>query len=344
MRLPTVTDIRRLCGDALLASLDHMAYTGSFDCQALGTISTSVSRRWMDKGGYYYIASLYLQLGEADKASDLLRSAGRPSAEMKYFLMVLQHSKTAGLPLPKLNCSELKCLQYLQQHYCDSVSIAGVGSENKCVTWQDNCSGLQDLFRSTDYFAVVGNAPYNRARTESATESATASVADDNRIVLKADCASVCFNNYAVNPRIVGDASIHVVTPSWHFDPPHPDQHLVITGNSVFYRRSRVWQKFLDCPRCAGIHTLPRSLWSGLVEELQASPSAGLLFLAFLDSHCDLTNRHGLIAGFSSNLPTQNHSYDEVPLSDRHDWIREIPMRQRIEKNIQQKASSLKIE
>lgn len=324
MRLPTTTDIKRLFGDERMAMLDRLAYSGSFDCELLDKVAVGFSGKGADKGLIYYVASLYLQLGETTKAGTLLRSAGRPSAEMKYFLMVLQHCKTTGLPLPKLCSREQRCLEYLQGYCCGAVSSTGIGDS------QDIGCSLSSVFHGKDKFSVVGNAPANDAVI-------------NEKIELTEDCASVCFNNYSSNPRIVGEALIHVVTPAWRFTQPHINQHLVITGNSVFYRRSRVWRKFLDCPPCAGIHTLPRQLWSELVEALQASPSAGLLFISYLERYCDLAEKQGLIAGFSGKVPTSNHSYDREPLSDRHNWPEEKLIQHRLLQNLATKSGSLKI-
>jgi len=320
VQVPNAINIRRILGGSPLRALDQMAYSGYFDCESLDSMATIVQRaRGPGKGLVYYLASLYLQLGEAEKATEMVRSVGRASAEMKWFSMLMLHCQSLGLPCPRLGSVDQQCLDYLQQKYSGSIRLT-----------QSNACGLENLVRARSGFAVIGNAP-----------SATSS--DEVAFSLSGECVSFCFNNYHCNPRIEGAAVVHVVTPSWRSAKQVPGEHLVITGNSIFHRRSKVWRRFADRPPYVGIHTAPRALWASLVNDLQASPSAGLLLLSWLESTFDVTDKQGLVAGFSTGAPERNHSYDREPASAAHNWRAEAQIRTDILEKMRAKTLSLRV-
>ena len=311
MRVANAINIRRCLGGEQLRVLDRMAYSGCFDNQALDSIATAITGRFGSKGLMYYLASLYLQLGETAKAGDLVKIAGRASSEMKWFMMLMLYCRGSGLPCPRLNRNDEQCLEYLQETY------SGVVGANSPRSGNIADSGLTHLFESKSEFAVIGNAPSD--------------VMDANhQILLSEDCLSICFNNYFLNPRIEGEAVVHVVTPSWRSAEQAYGRHLIITGNAIFHRRSKVWRRFTGRLSYAGIHTVPRGIWSSLVEQLGASPSAGLLLLSCLENHLDIKDKDALVAGFSDVEPVQNHSYDREPVSAAHNWVAEVQMRRQI--------------
>jgi|GEM_PF-7116748 len=150
--------------------------------------------------------------------------------------------------------------------------------------------------------------------------------------------ALIYFNDYKKNTRISSNATIHVVTPSWDMQGGSSSSALCITGNDIFYRRSRVWQRFISNRDCKSLYTLPKSLWASLYRELGTSPSAGLLILALM---ADISARHphklsGYVAGFSSGRPATNHQYDSTPASKRHNWEHETIIRKRIVEKLRQ--------
>ena len=330
MRVANAFDLRRCFKGEHLRALDWMAYSGSFDSTALDHIADALSARSGSKGLKYYLASLYLQLGEADKVDALLNTTGMASSEMKWFAMLMLYCRYRELPLPRLKRSDDQCLDYLQEKYLSFKNPAAFQSEQSSVK-QFTC-----LLQSKKYFAVIGNAPVSTTDT-------------DSRFQLTDDCLSVCFNNYHLNPRIEGQAFVHVVTPSWRSGGQWRSggrvhgKHLIITGNSIFHRRSKVWRRFSDQPRYTRIHTVPREIWSSLVEKLGASPSAGLLLLSYFVRHLDINDKDGLVAGFSEDIPVQNHSYDSDPVSLAHNWIAEAAMRGKILQSIGSKTRSLRV-
>ncbi len=323
VQLAKAVNIREYLGGSQLRALDKMAYSGCFDSQTLDDIAAAVlSRRCSGKALVYYAASLYLQLGEADKARDLLRGTGRASREMKWFSMLMLYCRGTGLACPRLSRGGSQCLDYLQEKYSGSVGVSQTLPDTALL------SRLADLVNVKSGFSVIGNAP----------------AADvDDRISLREDHLSICFNNYHLNARIEGDADVHVVTPSWRSAQQVPGRHLIITGNSIFYRRSKVWRRFEDRPSYVGIHTVPRNLWCSLVEQLGASPSAGLLLLSCLEKYIDVTGKDGLVAGFSERVPTQNHSYDREPISPAHNWPAEVKLRQTLLQRIEKNTRSLHV-
>ena len=324
MRVANAFNLHRCFRGEHLRALDWIAYSGSFDSAALDHIADALSARSGSKGLIYYLASLYLQLGETDKVDALLKTTGKASSEMKWFAMLMLYCRYRELPLPRLKRSDDQCLDYLQEKYLNFKSPADFQSE------QSSVKQFTRLLQSKKHFAVIGNAPV------SATDT-------DNRFQLTDDCLSICFNNYHLNPRIEGQAIVHVVTPSWRSGGQVHGKHLIITGNSIFHRRSKVWRRFSDQPPYTGIHTIPREIWSSLVEKLEASPSAGLLLLSYFERHPDISDKDGVVAGFSDDVPVQNHSYDSDPVSSAHNWIAEMEMRRKILQSIGCKTRSLRV-
>ncbi len=276
-----------------LHSISRLAATGKFDRALLDRyVSYLVESKLADcKPLVYYLASLYLQLNHHGAATDLLASVGVASSDMKWFAAVMIHAMTYSLALPKLTQRERLCLVFLQQHL--------LTSEQSMARLVSDC----------DQVAVVGNAPGQRF------------------VGFPDNTCSFYFNNYARNPRIVGEPLVHVVTPSWKVIRPLSGQHLCITGNSIFHRRSKVWRRFLDRPAYSGIHTLPQPLWRDLHTELQAPPSAGATVLCYLARYANLNGKRICVGGFSEDAAGVNHSYDRVPLSARHNWSRESILR-----------------
>ena len=304
--------------------LDWMAYSGSFDATALDSLADALSGRSSSKGLVYYLASLYLQLGETDKVDGLLKTTGKASSEMKWFAMLILYCRCRGLPLPRLKRKDDQCLDYLEEKY------SGFENIHLLQSGQSFVKQFTRLLQSKKHFAVIGNAPVSASDP-------------NNRFHLSDDCLSICFNNYHLNPRIEGQAIVHVVTPSWRSDGQVHGKHLIITGNSIFHRRSKVWRRFNDERSYIGIHTVPREIWSWLVEKLGASPSAGLLLLSYLARDLGISEKVGLVAGFSDHVPVQNHSYDSDPVSSAHNWIAEAALRRKILQSIGCKTRSLRV-
>lgn len=320
LRLPTATKLRRIFGGDSLRRLDWMAYSGTFDCQVLDEVAaTIVSDKGVNKGLAYYIASLYLQLGELERATDLLRLTGRATGEMKWFSMVLLHCHDVGLASPRLNNADKRCLHFLQEKYHTSILV-----DSACHP------GLDSILQKKRDVVVIGNAP-----SEAVSRPGEFSISDD--------CVSFLFNSFHLNNRIDGDATVHVVTPSWRPEKRVRGSYLIMTGNSIFYRRSKVWRRFVEQPDYTGIYTVPRELWASLINDLQASPSAGLLVLSMLEKYVDLSAKTAFVGGFSDGVPVLNHSYDSEPLSASHNWEQEHQLRNRVLDNIRKKALSLQI-
>lgn len=290
-------------------AINQLAASGHFDTCILDGILSSLHNSGLinDKPVTYYLASLYLQLGDNAQASELLKHAGKATRELKWFASLMLHAIDGKLPLPMLSSRERRCLDYL-------------GSR---VQVSDNA--MANLFFLRDSFAVVGNAP----------GSLVVDSGDNS--------CKVFFNEYQKNPRLQGNPTLHVVTPSWNPINPVTVRHLCITGNNIFHRRSRVWRKFLCLPEYEQVYTLPQSLWRELSQELEAPPSAGMALLAYVADYVELTGKAGLVGGFSSVVENTNHSYDAVPLSSRHNWSGEIHLRQKYLSSIKKGADSLSV-
>jgi len=273
----------RLCGE-----LDGLARAGHFDAELLHSIRARSENR-TSKSLRYYLASLYLQLGDTSSADALLDISVSASSAMKRFCNLLIYSRQCGYPIPSLSTDEGDCLDYLER-VLGSMPFASVASQH---------SGI----------LICGNAP------------------GDKPVECPDSWCKLYFNDYPDNPRIADIATVHVVTPSWKNLSSVSSNYLFITGNDIFYRRSNVWRRFIDCQHFHSIFTAPRALWADLYSRLGCPPSAGLLMLSYIESlfsqgviAADMPVK---VAGYSSNQTGVNHAYDSVPASERHNWAEE---------------------
>ncbi len=281
---------------ALYTQLDTLARTGEFDVDALNGIRSHKLARATPELRYY-LASLYLQINEAASARELLTNLPARACMIWYF-SVLKFCCENTLALPRLSAEQTLCIDYLSR------------------VIDNNPSSMARLVQEHAGFSVVGNAP------------------GDGPVTHRGDYCSFYFNDYACNDRIVGEASVHVVTPSWEVSRKYVSESLCISGNNIFHRRSRVWQKFCGYNEYRSIYTFPRTLWASLSLELNASPSAGLLMLEYLNhafkfQQLPIGVIDGLVAGFSEGVPVVNHQYNKEPASKRHNWEMESLIRKR---------------
>ncbi len=279
-----------------LKLLDSMARSGNFDFQLLESFFQK-NATISNPDVRYYLASLLLQLDKFDIAREILEGYA-PRREMKWYFAVLKFCTEQNLKLPKLSFDEIQCIDYLSEV---------VNPSHLTVI---------DRIAECEGFAVVGNAP------------------GSERFVHSSALCAFYFNDYELNERITNSATIHVVTPSFQMSHTDSSKALCITGNCIFHRRSLVWRKFINEQSYQSIYTVPRTLWSGLSYELNASPSAGILILGWLASELsggslkkELVS--GVVAGFSSGVPAMNHTYDSEPASKRHNWANEVTVRAR---------------
>lgn len=293
---------------ALFRQLDGLAATAEYDTKLLDQFRNS-NTVYRSRETVYYLASLYLHVGNTSAADELLSRFDTASVVMKRFFHVLAYSLRCHLPVPKLSTQEVRCVRFL---------------EGKINPESDT---LEQSVLKSGGFSVVGNAP----------GASFMSPHIGTRFY---------FNSYANNRRISEDASIHVVTPSWNKKLTRNAGAICITGNDIFYRRSRVWQKFKNDYNYNAIFTVPANLWNSLYNELSTSPSAGLLILGMMNSIAEKYpgRLSGYVAGFSSGMPEVNHQYDAVPASIRHDWEAEAVVRERLLYALNSSCSSLIVE
>lgn len=312
---------------SLFDQLNTLAATGEYDVAVLNRIKES--SRQLSKVNAYYLASLYLHLNEEALADDILASMNTASREMKKFFHVLSYSLRNNLPHPRLTPLERKCIYYLDG-----------------VLKSDPTHHIAFLMRMGG-FSLIGNAP-------------------GEPIAGQLNTCKYYFNSYYKNSRIKDSASVHVVTPSFNNEWVVQSDVLCITGNDIFYRRSRVWRKFLRDHRYSCIYTVPRTVWCSLYKELGASPSAGLLMLRYITAIADGNPQKltGHVAGFSASQaipdrqqaskaagqptadssPRVNHTYDAEPASMRHNWDQEAIVFKRLIGDLDKSCSNLVVE
>lgn len=242
-------------------------------------------------GLHFHLASLYLQVGEYEQVERLLSDADSSSEEITWFAALMLFARANGYTLPLSDYRDEVCLDYLDAHLSDA------------------SAGLECVLKSGDHLAVVGNAPGEVIEFHTSTRL-------------------ISFNDYAKNPRFSGVPDIHVVTPSWDVPASAGGSHLIISGNSIFHRRSQVWRKFSHCPEYQSIACFPRALWAQLYSQLKAPPSAGLLMICFLAKQENIGCSVVSIEGFSNGRPVVNHEFDRVPPSARHNWEMEYILRE----------------
>lgn len=270
----------------IFRSLNGMARSGNYSSEVLGQIRESRNLR-KERELRYYLASLYLLIDQIESANELLESL-KAGEEMKRYYALLNHCRKFALPMPSLNHRQEQAL----------LNIDGrlrVGSS------------LAHRIEQAGGFSIVGNAPMSQP------------------LSARDDLCTFYFNDYRKNPAIDSIASVHVVTPSWRDFSVVESDALLLSGNNILFRRSRVWERFDQVGCVAAIYTAPRALWASLTVTLGASPTAGLLVLNWVNDllHTDdLTGKklEGHVEGFSCVKPHTNHVYNNEKLSSTHNW------------------------
>ena len=90
---------------ALYKRLDRLAASGDFDINLLDQLRL-LPETQKSRFTVYYLASLYLQLGDESTARDMLSSTVGWSPAIKKFYCVLSFCRQSLLPVPKLNAAE----------------------------------------------------------------------------------------------------------------------------------------------------------------------------------------------------------------------------------------------
>lgn len=274
---------------SVFRTLHAMGGSGAFSRTQLDRIRTSRSVA-KERELRYYLASLYLSLGEHDAACELLPKASAARA-MKRYCAVLSLARHNNLPIPVLSTNQELAVGNIESR---------LQSHRVLIAKVQQAGG----------FAVVGNAPAGQCHQS-----------------FDGLC-TFYFNHYLRNPAIAGTASVHVVTPAWQEISGISSETLLLTGHSIFHRRSRVWERFSHTGAIREIVTVPRALWASWCNTLSASPTAGLLVLDWLSGALNSGELHGqqlqgYVAGFSTDTPVNNHSFDSEKLSARHNWALE---------------------
>jgi len=298
-----VASIQRFRFGELFWQIDELARTANYDLTTLDKMLPAVS----SQAQRYYLASLYLQLGNETQAYELLSAAVVASSEMKNYFHVLSYSRKNSLPIPMLSASENRALDYLNKVLQPSRKLSELLSRYSAVSVLGNASGSETLTAISD------------------------------------SCV-FCFNHYKKNPRILSNATVHVVTPSYDAMDQVTADHLCITGNSIFHRRSQVWKQFGDAQTCKAIYTLPADLWAELYRQLGGSPTAGLLALGYISQHFAANSFDCLVGGFSRSVPEQNHSYDNAPFSASHNWAAEVMQLEQVLLQLQERCRRVSIQ
>lgn len=161
--------------------------------------------------------------------------------------------------------------------------------------------------------AVVGNAPNLLQHQDGA-------LIDQHQLVVRFNAASL---TEKYRPHIGTRTDLWVVSPSLSSRQPSlPARAMVISGINPLVGRSRYWRTLATrkFPRIAQFNELH---WYGLIEQLSAPPSAGLLMLKSL---CENQSRLQVSAfGFTrpdeiaGQLSGANY-HNRKPGSNRHNW------------------------
>lgn len=273
--------------------LNTIASHGSFTATELNEFHQIADAHGLiaEKNTAYYLASLYLQTGDVDRAEELLSSTRSPSNAMRWYAALMIFADANGYDLPLRTRREHSCLDYLKERLAEPEFVVDCVLKSQCDV------------------AIVGNAPGPPLGPEAAKMS------------------SIFFNDYQKNQRLTNNPAIHVVTPSWDFQTADSGRHLFITGNNIFHRRSQVWRRFKSLPHYETISCFPKEIWSSLYQKLEAPPSAGLLMIDYLSRLPAGSPTSLVVAGFSRGRPQKNHDFDNVPASARHNWHAETLLR-----------------
>lgn len=118
---------------------------------------------------------------------------------------------------------------------------------------------------------------------------------------------------------------VWVTSPSFERTAPLGVKWIVVTGPDMAFKL-RDWRRFENSLKeGAKILTIPLQIWHELVSQLQAPPSAGLLFLAWSRSMLGSWERLWT-AGFGSNIDVNaqyHHANASFKAVTRHNWCAE---------------------
>ena len=95
--------------NSVFTELNAIAQHGNYSLETLEQFRSKADVL-SNKTLVYGLSSLYLQLGETQRAKQLLNNAGRASREMKRYFSVLRFSSNNDLPCPKLTSQELSLI------------------------------------------------------------------------------------------------------------------------------------------------------------------------------------------------------------------------------------------
>jgi len=125
---------------ALFKQLDQFAASGDYDASHLDQLRC-IPEILKSRLTVYYLASLYLQLGDEATGRELLLTLSGSTPAMKKFYHILSFCRRSKLPLPKLSAAEKRCVDYLD---------AVINPSGKTIEQQLLAAGG---------FSIVGNAP-----------------------------------------------------------------------------------------------------------------------------------------------------------------------------------------
>ena len=171
---------------------------------------------------------------------------------------------------------------------------------------------LQTPQNANHSIAIVGNSPI-------ALDQGAGEEIDQHDTVIR-------FNHASVENRFHADygtkTHIHVISPAYRFGANPPLCHTVaVSGVQPFHRPGKFWQHLALQPDNHYL-TFDPFVWYGLVTQLEAPPSAGLLCA----SQCAQLRLQGVsvnLFGFGQSDQANNHYSDRHRKSERHDWAAE---------------------
>jgi len=148
--------------------------------------------------------------------------------------------------------------------------------------------------------------------------------------VIDSHGAIVRFNQYHGNESTLNDVGqrtdILVISPDFNGFVPTGIQWLVISGPDMAFKMQK-WHRFSRLLHTGvKVLTVPLQPWHELVSEIQAPPSAGLLFLCWIRSLLSSWSRMQAVGfGFTRNPRVQyHHANPKHASSKRHNWPAEL--------------------
>ncbi len=273
--------------------------------------SYAIRARRRRRAGLYNMETLYC-------FRQAWHKSGSPRALLRYLLFrqdlgyTLTHDEFRRLEqaLPQLSRKEKKKARGLFD-----ISSGESDHQQQQRSWQESFKKVVQDAAQNGGICVVGNAAKLKDAGMGARIDGFDKVVRFNR----------CFLDSGPNEDTGARLDIWVCAPDYHRDRQHTAAYTVVSGAGRLALSDEL-EKYKSCVvNGAKVVGVPLSVWKGLVKQLQAPPSAGLLILGWFEAILGNLNNVAVV-GFDRTVQLDSNYYyasSRHKASTRHNWAAE---------------------